>query len=50
MMAHRRWLPIAALFVFVAPAVSGQGLALTPAILAPRRESGPCREALDVLE
>jgi len=31
MMAHRRWLPIAALFVFVAPAVSGQGLALTPA-------------------
>jgi hypothetical protein len=31
MMAHRRWLPIAALLVFVAPAVSGQGSALTPA-------------------
>ena len=31
MMAHRRWLPIAALFVFMAPALSGQGLALTPA-------------------
>jgi hypothetical protein len=31
MMAHRRWLPIAALLVFVAPAASGQGSALTPA-------------------
>jgi len=30
-MAHRRWLPIAALLVFVAPAASGQGSALTPA-------------------
>jgi hypothetical protein len=31
MMAHRRWLPIAALLVLVAPAVSGQGSVLTPA-------------------
>jgi len=31
MMAHPRWLPIAALLVFVVPAASGQGSALTPA-------------------
>ena len=31
MMAHRRWLPIATLLVFVTLPVNGQGAALTPA-------------------
>jgi hypothetical protein len=31
MMTHRRWLPIAALLVFVASAASGQGSMVTPA-------------------
>jgi hypothetical protein len=31
MMTHQRWLPIAALLVFVASVANGQGTALTPA-------------------